>query len=295
MKEQRFFYTPQPHTGQLPEDEAQHALRVLRLQMGDEIYLMDGLGTFHRAKITEAGGHRCRYRILDSEPQQPEWTGHIHIAVAPTKNMDRMEWLAEKATEVGMDEMSLLECRFSERRVVKTERLDKILVSAMKQSHKAWKPQLNELTPFQKFITRSDLPSQRFIAHCYDPADITQPIAAVPGAAPLAATSLSPARATVPEGAPLGHPLVSTPSPVAPVHEEPPTGLTSCAPLPFLLDLLAPCTPALVLIGPEGDFSIDEVRMAEAAGFRSVSLGTSRLRTETAALVAVHIMRLANR
>lgn len=249
MKEQRFFYTPQPESGQLPDDEAQHALRVLRLQMGDEIHLMDGRGTFHRATITEAGGHRCRYRIMESLPQQPEWTGHIHIAVAPTKNLDRMEWLTEKATEVGMDELSLLECRFSERRVVKTERLDKILVAAMKQSHKAWKPQLNELTPFQKFIARKDLPPQRFIAHCYDPPDIA---------------------ATVPDGSPSG-----------------------C--LPFLLDLLSPRIPALVLIGPEGDFSIDEVRAAEAAGFRSVSLGTSRLRTETAALVAVNLMRLANR
>jgi 16S rRNA (uracil1498-N3)-methyltransferase len=249
MKEQRFFYTPQPESGQLPDDEAQHALRVLRLQMGDEIHLMDGRGTFHRATITEAGGHRCRYRIMESLPQQPEWMGYIHVAVAPTKNMDRMEWLAEKATEVGMDELSLLECRFSERRVVKTERLDKILVSAMKQSHKAWKPRLNELTPFQQFIARTDLPSQRFIAHCYDPADI--PV-------------------TVPDGSPSGS-------------------------LPFLFDLLQSRTPALVLIGPEGDFSIDEVRAAEAAGFRSISLGTSRLRTETAALVAVHLMRLANR
>jgi len=264
MKEQRFFYTPHPESGQLPDDEAQHALRVLRLQMGDEIHLMDGRGTFHRATITEAGSHRCRYRILESQPQQPEWTGHIHIAVAPTKNMDRMEWLAEKATEVGMDELSLLECRFSERRMVKTERLDKILVSAMKQSHKAWKPKLNELSPFLKFITRPDLPPQRFIAHCYDPSDIA---------------------VTVPDGSPSGS---SAPPP--PVPDGSPSGS-----LPFLPDLLQPRTPALVLIGPEGDFSIDEVRAAEAAGFRSVSLGTSRLRTETAALVAVHLMRLANR
>ena len=279
MKEQRFFYTPQPESGQLPDDEAQHALRVLRLQMGDEIHLMDGHGTFHRATITEAGGHRCRYRIVESLPQQPEWTGHIHIAVAPTKNLDRMEWLAEKATEVGMDELSLLECRFSERRVVKTERLDKILVAAMKQSRKAWKPQLNELTPFLKFIARTDLPPQRFIAHCYDPADIAAAVPAsssprffpaVPTVSASSSPQISPAVATVPDGSPSG-----------------------C--LPFLLDLLSPRTPALVLIGPEGDFSIDEVRAAEAAGFRSVSLGTSRLRTETAALVAVHLMRLANR
>ena len=239
MKEVRFFYTPEPEAGQLPADEAQHALRVLRLQMGDEIHLMDGTGGFYRAVITEATGHHCRYRIEECEPQQPEWTGMIHLAVAPTKNMDRMEWLAEKATEVGLDRLSLLDCRFSERRVVKTDRLDKILVSAMKQSHKAWKPVLDEMTPFQRFIQRTDLPAQRFIAHCYT--DLNQ------------------------------------------------------EPAPFLLDILQPQTPALVLIGPEGDFSIDEVRAAEAAGFRSVSLGTSRLRTETAALVAVHLMRLANR
>lgn len=240
MKELRFFYTPTPETGQLPADEAQHALRVLRLGMGDELHLMDGKGTFHRAVITEASNHHCRYHILESIAQEPEWTGTIHLAVAPTKNMDRMEWLAEKATEVGIDRLSLLDCRFSERRVVKTERLDKIIVSAMKQSHKAWKPQLDEMTPFQKFIARPDLPAQRFIAHCYAMTD----------------QDSSPA---------------------------------------FLLDILAPRTPALVLIGPEGDFSIDEVRAAEAAGFRSISLGTSRLRTETAALVAVHMMRLANR
>lgn len=239
MKEVRFFYTPEPEAGQLPAEEAQHALRVLRLQMGDEIHLMDGTGGFYRAVITEATGHHCRYRIEAREPQQPEWTGMIHLAVAPTKNMDRMEWLAEKATEVGLDRLSLLNCRFSERRIVKTERLDKILVAAMKQSHKAWKPLLDEMTPFQHFIQRADLPAQRFIAHCYT--DLNQ------------------------------------------------------EPAPFLLDILQPQTPALVLIGPEGDFSIDEVRAAEAAGFRSVSLGTSRLRTETAALVAVHLMRLANR
>ena len=256
MKELRFFYTPTPETGQLPADEAQHALRVLRLGMGDELHLMDGKGVFHRAVITEADNHHCRYRILESLPQQPEWQGTIHLAVAPTKNMDRMEWLVEKATEVGFDRLSLLDCRFSERRVVKTDRLAKIIVSAMKQSHKAWLPQLDEMTPFRKFITRDDLPQQRFIAHCYPLADI--------------AVAVPEASVTVPEGSPEGS-------------------------LPFLLDLLTPHTPALVLIGPEGDFSIDEVRAAEAAGFRSISLGTSRLRTETAALVAVHMMRLANR
>ena len=245
MKEVRFFYTPTPEAGQLPAEEAQHAVRVLRLQMGDELFLMDGAGAFYRAVITVADNHHCHYRIEETLPQEPEWTGSIHLAVAPTKNMDRMEWLAEKATEIGMDRLSLLDCRFSERRVVKTDRLDKILVSAMKQSHKAWKPQLDEIIPFRKFITLPDLPAQRFIAHCYE-------------------------EEMVPEGSPEGS-------------------------KPFLLDVLKPHTPALVLVGPEGDFSIDEVQAAKEAGFRAVSLGTSRLRTETAALAAVHLMRLANR
>jgi len=174
--------------------------------------------------------------------------------------MDRMEWFAEKATEIGMDRLSLLECRFSERRVVKTERLEKIVVSAMKQSHKAWKPVVEELQAFKKFISREDLPAQRFIAHCYEEQDLRK--GAVGEAAPATATTNLAAGASE---------------------------------KPFLLDILQPQTPALVLIGPEGDFSIDEVRQAEAAGFRPISLGKSRLRTETAALVAVHLMRLNNR
>lgn len=241
MKEVRFFYTPTPFSGELPSDEAQHVLRVLRMSMGDELYLMDGQGHFHRALITEADKHHCRYRIEESIAQEPEWQGSIHLAVAPTKHMDRMEWLSEKATEIGWDRLTLLSCRFSERKVVKTDRLEKIVVAAMKQSHKAWKPEVEEMQPFKQFIARKDIPTQRFIAHCYDENDLSG-------------------------------------------------GLK-----PFLLDVLQPQQPALVLVGPEGDFSIDEVKAAEAQGFRPVSLGSSRLRTETAALVAVHLMRLANR
>lgn len=267
MKELRFFYTPEPESLQLPADEAQHVLRVLRLQMGDELNLADGRGNFFRAVITEAGGHHCRYRILENLPQQPEWKGTIHLAVAPTKNMDRIEWLAEKATEIGFDRLSLLDCRFSERRQVKTDRLEKIVIAAMKQSHKAWKPQLDPMIQFREFIARPDLPTQRFIAHCYSMCDVVSGVqtsdtqrsdAVHQGNSPVAANALEPASK------------------------------------PFLLEVLQPHTPALVLVGPEGDFSIEEVRAAEAAGFRSVSLGTSRLRTETAALVAVHLMRLAN-
>lgn len=244
MKEQRFFYNPEPHSGLLPADEAQHATRVLRLRPGDEIFIIDGCGSFHQASITEATNHRCAYEIVSSERQQPEWEGAICIAVAPTKNIDRMEWLAEKATEIGVDSISLLDCHNSERRVVKTERLGKILVAAMKQSHKARLPRLDEMQAFDSFVCRAELPTQRFIAHCHDPREIN------------------------------------------PSADER---------LPFLGDVLRPRSDALVLIGPEGDFTQEEVRIAEAAGFTSVSLGTSRLRTETAALVATHLMRLANR
>lgn len=247
MKEVRFFYDPLVN-GELPQDEAKHATRVLRLSQGDELLLMDGNGSFYRAEITVADNHRCLYRILETMPQERAWEGHIHLAMAPTKLNDRVEWFAEKATEIGMDELSFLDCRFSERHVIKCERIDKILISAVKQSHKAWKPVLNEMTSFERFV-KADRQGDKFICHCYDEDDI----------APLSQT--------LPQ---MG-------------------GLK-----PFLMDVLQRGAESTVLIGPEGDFSIDEVKLAEKNGYRSVSLGTSRLRTETAALVAVHMMQLIN-
>ena len=146
MKEARYFYVPQAHVeSQLPSEEATHALRVLRLQPGDEIFLIDGEGTFHLARVTIASSKHCAYEILESMPQSPTWNGRIHLAMAPTKMMERVEWMVEKATEVGFDEVTFLDCRFSERRVVKTERVEKIVIAAMKQSRKAWKPVVNHL------------------------------------------------------------------------------------------------------------------------------------------------------
>ena len=237
MKEERFFYDPEVN-GELPQEEAHHAVKVLRLQVGDEIKLMDGKGTFYRAVITAASGHRCTYRIEETLPQKPAWQGHLHLAMAPTKLMDRVEWFAEKATEIGFDELTFLDCQFSERRVIKTERIDKILVSAMKQSHKAWKPKLNKMLRFHDFI-KQDHEGDKFICHCYEDEEFS-----------------------------LDKPL--------------------------LMDVLRPGVETTVMIGPEGDFSIDEVRLALQHGYRSVSLGRSRLRTETAALVAVHMMQLKN-
>lgn len=238
MKEVRFFYDPLM-SGELPAEEAHHATKVLRLGVGDELMLVDGQGCFYRASITASTGHRCAYRIEESMPQEPAWTGHLHLAVAPTKMMDRVEWLAEKATEIGFDELTFLDCQFSERRVVKEDRIDKILVSAMKQSHKAWKPQLNGMLKFRDFI-RQEREGDKFICHCYEESDVGD------------------------------------------------------GDKPILFDVLREGVPATVLVGPEGDFSVDEVRLALQKGYRSVTLGRSRLRTETAALVAVHMMQMKN-
>lgn len=251
MKEIRYFYAPDAsRSDELPEEEAAHCIRVLRLQTGDEIHLTDGCGHFYRAEITTVTNKRCYFKILEAQAPEKEWNGHLHLAVAPTKNNDRIEWLAEKATEIGFDELSFLNCRFSERKTVKTERIDKILVSAMKQSHKVFKPVLHDMEAFKTFLFR-DFGGQKFIAHCYDEADIT---------------GCGGARTD--------------------------EGKTMDGGKPFLFDVLDADGEAVVLVGPEGDFSVDEVRMALEHGFRSVSLGRSRLRTETAALVAVHLMHI---
>ena len=237
MKEVRFFFVPDAaNSHELPNDEAMHALRVLRLQSGDEMMLMDGAGNFYRAEVTLAHTKHCLYDIKEIMPQQPQWLGHIHLAIAPTKMMERMEWLVEKAVEVGVDEISFLNCQFSERRIVKLPRLDKIVIAATKQSHKAWKTVLNDITPFKDFI---DQPREggKYIAHCYEE---------------IQRTSL----------------------------------------FDHLRQTNAP-QDATVLIGPEGDFSIDEVRYAVTNGYQSVHLGPSRLRTETAGLSAVMMMQLS--
>ena len=246
MKEIRFFYVPDAScVNELPEEEAQHAVRVLRMDLGDEMMLMDGQGTFYRAIVTESTKKRCLFRIEETLPQERQWQPHLHLAMAPTKNMDRTEWFAEKATEIGFDELSFLRCRWSERTVIKTERIEKILVSAMKQSHKAWKPVLNEMTDFRSFLQEIEehekengKPMQKFICHCYEEEGLGEKVA--------------------------------------------------------LKDAVRRGEDVLVMVGPEGDFSIDEVKMAEEKGFQSVTLGKSRLRTETAALVAVHIINLIN-
>ena len=168
MKESRFFFVPDAaHQNELPPDEGMHAMRVLRLKGGDEIMLMDGQGNYYRAEVTIAATHHCYYEIKECLPQQRHWKGHIHLGIAPTKMMERIEWLTEKATEVGIDEISYLCCQFSERRLLKTTRLEKIAISAVKQSHKAWKPVLNEMVPLRRFFDEPH-EGRKYIAHCYE-------------------------------------------------------------------------------------------------------------------------------
>ena len=257
MKEVRYFYVPEAATQvELPAEEATHALRVLRLKGGDEIFLMDGEGSFYRAEVTAASSKRCLYEIKETMPQKRAWKGHIHLAIAPTKMMERIEWMAEKATEIGFDELSFLNCQFSERKVVKTPRIDKIVISAVKQSHKAWKPVVNELESFKEFI-QTPRPGRKFICHCYEEIekkDFFREISSFSDDADGKDASLSVDGKDASSSADI-----------------------------------------TVLVGPEGDFSIDEVRLALENGYESVSLGTSRLRTETAGLVAVHMAHIARR
>jgi 16S rRNA (uracil1498-N3)-methyltransferase len=242
MKEIRFFYVPSAATlTEMPMEEALHALRVLRLKSGDEMYLMDGNGVFYRAEVTIAATKRCMYEIKEVLPQEKGWRGNIHIAIAPTKMMDRVEWFCEKATEMGIDDITFLNCKQSERKVMRTVRLDKIVVAAVKQSRKPWKPKLNAMMSFKDFIT-APRGGRKYIAHCHE--DI--------------------------------------------VRKDLFTEVYDLASSEKGEDIT-------VLIGPEGDFSLDEVKLALDNGYESVTLGTSRLRTETAALSATMIAQLALR
>ena len=214
----------------LPEDESKHAVRVLRLSVGDAVALLDGRGGRYQAAVAEANPKRCQLRIVahDTAPPRPHYT---HVAVAPTKNLDRMEWLVEKAVEVGVERLSFLRCARSERRELKLERLEKIAVSALKQSGQAWLPQLDELQDFAAFVAEA-VPETTFIAHLAEGerTELNQVVTAAP----------------------------------------------RCC----------------VLIGPEGDFTPAEIALALGRGIRPVTLGPSRLRTETAALAAVFTAQL---
>jgi len=194
---------------------------------------VDGKGGFYEAEIVEAHHKGCVLSVIEKKTDFGKKDFHLHMAIAPTKNIDRFEWFLEKCTEIGIDEITPLLSEHSERKVIKPERLEKILVSAMKQSVKAYLPKLNELTLLNDFL-KHETSADKFIAHC-NPGDKNH-----------------------------------------------------------LKNIIQPKQDALILIGPEGDFSVDEVEAAKEHGFAEISLGEARLRTETAGVVACHIVNLAN-
>lgn len=252
------FYVPNLalHTV-LPEEESQHAVKVLRLQVGDSITVVDGNGGFYNAKITNPHPKHCAFEITKTIQEYAKRDYKLHIAIAPTKNIERLEWFIEKATEIGIDEITPVICRFSERKIVKEERLEKIIVSAAKQSVKAYFPKLNPLCTFDELM-KNHHASQKFIAHCY--------------------TSPQP----------------STNKMETEKIEDLNSFQNFISERKLFQSEIQKCSDILILIGPEGDFSTEEVEKAISLGFIPVSLGNSRLRTETAGVVACHTVAVVN-
>lgn len=227
------FYSPDIKDGlTLPEEESAHCCRVLRMKEGDRITVVDGKDGRYECVIVEAHPKHTAVEITEEYFQPPHWKGRIVIAVAPTKNIDRIEWFLEKAVEIGVDEICLLKCDRSERKNVKIERLEKIVVSAMKQSLKARLPRLSGLVPFKDFVKNTEC-SQKFMGYCDKDTERKE----------------------------------------------------------FVKEL-KPGEDVVILIGPEGDFSRDELELAFECGFLPVTFGESRLRTETAALYAVEAVHI---
>ena len=226
------FYTPDISGDYhvLEEQESKHVVKVLRLKIGDAINMVDGKGSLYEGVIVKITSHECHVRITNKISEYGKRDYYLHIAVAPTKNIDRIEWFVEKATEIGIDEITPILCEHSERKVIKTDRFEKIMISAIKQSGKAYLPKLNNIITFKELISTS-FSEGKFIAHCYEQ-----------------------------EKTPLIKAITDNSN--------------------------------LIVIGPEGDFSEKEIKDAITHNFKPVSLGNSRLRTETAALVACHTISL---
>lgn len=221
---------------------------VLRLREGDIIHLTDGKGTLFEASIFDANSRQVTANVISRQENYGRRAYHLHMAVAPTKNIDRFEWFLEKATEIGVDEITPLICEHSERRKLRTDRLEKVITAAMKQSLKAYHPKLNEPQPVAKFLA-------------YQPPRF--PASVLPG---FPANSFQ-------ENKYIAY-------------------ITSDSPL--LQQIYPKGTNAVILIGPEGDFSPAEVESAKKSGYQVISLGESRLRTETAAIVACHTIGILN-
>jgi 16S rRNA (uracil1498-N3)-methyltransferase len=221
------FYTPDISGDfyTLSEEESLHCTRVLRLRAGDAVRLTDGRGGLYTANIVDAHGKRCAVQVTGARHEVGRRSYYLQIALAPTKSIERYEWFLEKATEIGVDEITPLLCEHSERKAIKAERLEKVIMSAMKQSLKAYHPRLRSMQDFAAFVVQP-FDGAKCIAHCM--------------------------------------PSQKTP----------------------LKEAILPHGRTLVLIGPEGDFSPEEVALAQQHGFVEVGMGNSRLRTETAGVVA---------
>ncbi|MDA3931093.1 MAG: 16S rRNA (uracil(1498)-N(3))-methyltransferase [Prolixibacteraceae bacterium] len=229
------FFTPDIQGNQyiLSETESKHCIRVLRKTKGELLTLVDGKGGWYEAVISDPNPKRCTVDVQKKLADFEKRDYYLHIAIAPTKNNDRLEWFLEKATEIGVDEITPLLCEHSERKQVKVERLEKVIVSAMKQSLKAYLPKLNNLVTFDSFLCNVNV-SRKFIAHCEESEKI------------------------------------------------------------HLFNTVKAKESVLILIGPEGDFSPAEIQKAAEKGYTQISLGESRLRTETAGVVATQIINLIN-
>ena len=209
------------------KEESRHIIKVLRKKQGDILHITNGKGSLFSAEIIIESDKKCVVKIVDIQFKEKEWNYYLHVAIAPTKNIDRLEWFIEKATEIGIDEITPIICENSERKVVKHDRLHKIMLSAVKQSLKYTAPKLNDLTSFNDFIKNSN-EGNLLIAHC---------------------------------------------------NEGEKKALKS---FEFTNEKIT------ILIGPEGDFSPKETLEAITSNFIPITLGDSRLRTETAGIVAVH-------
>ena len=226
------FYSPSVETEHiLSEEESAHAVRVLRLKTGDKIEIVDGVGGLYKAIITNPHPKHCEFETLEKISDFGKNDFRIHIAIAPTKNIDRFEWFVEKCTEIGIHEITPIICRYSERKVIKPERIEKIIVSSSKQSYKALFPKLNPVCSFNEFIKNYSA-TQMFISHCYDNEKVT------------------------------------------------------------FQQAIKKQNDYIVMIGPEGDFSLEEIELARHNNYAPISLGNSRLRTETAGVLACHTIHL---
>jgi 16S rRNA (uracil1498-N3)-methyltransferase len=234
----QLFFTPDinPSNTQyfLNEEESKHCIRVLRLEAGNEVQLIDGKGGFYTAIIQGANPKKTLLHINSVITEFNKRNHYLHIAIAPTKNIERLEWFLEKATEIGIDEISIIICKHSERKEVKIDRLNKIITAAIKQSIKAYHPVLNTPLNFNQLLAKP-FQGQKFIAHCENSDKIN------------------------------------------------------------LKDQLIIQGRYLILIGPEGDFTTNEIEDALHIGFKAITLGQSRLRTETAALEACFEVNFLNR